>query len=94
MYLTIFYPFLIQRRCLFYIHSEYNYETCGPRRDVRDVPKLIIIRFASNGTEDIEKIEKVEKDPKNYLAAFLAKDIDPTSQLVAHYNGSDEVQQV
>ncbi|MGV7411874.1 hypothetical protein PJJ87_29140, partial [Mycobacterium kansasii] len=19
------------RRCLFYIHSEYNYETCGPR---------------------------------------------------------------
>lgn len=79
------------RRCLFYIHSEYNYETCGPRRDLRDVPKLIIIRFARNGSEDIEKIEK---DPKNYLATFLAKDIDPTSQLVAHYNGSDEVQQI
>ncbi|KAL1823793.1 hypothetical protein ACET3Z_010571 [Daucus carota] len=79
------------RRCLFYIHSEYSYETCGARRDLRDVPKLIIIRYARNGTEDSDK---KEKDSNNYLAAYLAKDIDPTSQLVAHYNGSDDIHQI
>lgn len=83
--------FLVQRRCLFYVHSEYSYETCGPRRDLRDVPKLIIVRYARNDTEDGDQ---VEKDPKNYLAAYLAKDVDPTSQLVAHYNGSDDIHQV
>lgn len=79
------------RRCLFYIHSEYSYETCGPRRDLIDVPKLIIVRYSRNDTEDDDKIEK---ESKNYLAAYLAKDIDPTSQLVAHYNGSDDIHQI
>ncbi|KAK1373362.1 J domain-containing protein [Heracleum sosnowskyi] len=78
------------RRCLFYIHSEYSYETCGPRRDLSDVPKLIIVRYSRNDTEDV----KIEKDSKNYMAAYLAKDIDPTSQLVAHYNGSDDIGQI
>lgn len=55
------------------------------------MPKLIIVRYSRNGTENDDKIEK---DSKNYLAAYLAKDIDPTSQLVAHYNGSDDIHEV
>ncbi|KAL8091445.1 hypothetical protein AgCh_033891 [Apium graveolens] len=78
------------RRCLFYIHSEYSYETCGPRRDLSDVPKLIIVRYARN---DSEVDDNIEKDSRNYMAAYLAKNIDPTSQLVAQYNGSDDIGQ-
>ncbi|KAA8542456.1 hypothetical protein F0562_023408 [Nyssa sinensis] len=79
------------RFCFFYIHSENSYETCGPRRDLTDVPELFIIRYRRNDTEDSIKIEK---KPKNILDAFQNEDVDPASQLVARYNGSVEVQQI
>ncbi|CAL5362259.1 unnamed protein product [Camellia sinensis] len=65
-----------------------NYETCGPRRDIMDIPQLIIVRYKRNATKDSNKIE--EKKPKNILEAFLNDDVNPASQLVARYNGSEE----
>ncbi|CAL5362274.1 unnamed protein product [Camellia sinensis] len=69
-----------------YSRAENNYETCGPRRDITDIPQLIIVRYKRNATKDSIKIE--EKKPKNMLEAFLNDNVDPASQLVARYNGS------
>ncbi|CAL5441618.1 unnamed protein product [Camellia sinensis] len=69
-----------------------SYETCGPRRDITDIPQLIIVRYKRNATEDSIKIE--EKKPKNMLEAFLNDDVDPVSQLVARYNGSEESSEI
>ncbi|KAK3042764.1 hypothetical protein RJ639_000822, partial [Escallonia herrerae] len=79
------------RYCFFYIHSEQSYETCGPRRDITDVPQLFIVRYKRADDEDSKKIEE---DPKNYFGAAFTSDLDPTSQLVANYNGSVEVPQI
>ncbi|CAL5444866.1 unnamed protein product [Camellia sinensis] len=69
-----------------------SYETCGPRRDITDIPQLIIVRYKRNATKDGIKIE--EKKPKNILEAFLNDDVDPASQLVARYNGSEESSEI
>ncbi|GFZ03568.1 hypothetical protein Acr_16g0001920 [Actinidia rufa] len=65
-----------------------SYETCGPRRDITDVPQLIIVRYKRDA---IEESIKIEKKPKNILEAFQNDDMDPASQLVARYNGSEEI---
>ncbi|CAL5444905.1 unnamed protein product [Camellia sinensis] len=49
---------------------------------------LIIVHYKRNATKDSIKIE--EKKPKNILEAFLNDNVDPASQLVARYNGSEE----
>ncbi|XP_028119692.1 uncharacterized protein LOC114317181 isoform X8 [Camellia sinensis] len=77
-----------QRYCFFHTQTENSYDTCGPRRDITDVPQLIIVRYKRNATED--SIKNEEKKPKNMLEAFLNDDVDPASQLVARYNGSEE----
>ncbi|CAL5444861.1 unnamed protein product [Camellia sinensis] len=80
------------RYCSFHTQTENNYETCGPRRDIIDIPQLIIVCYKRNATEDSIKIE--EKKPKNMLEAFLNDDVDPASQLVARYNGSEESSEI
>ncbi|CAL5362244.1 unnamed protein product [Camellia sinensis] len=69
-----------------------SYETCGPRRDIIDIPQLIIVHYKRNATKDSIKIE--EKKPKNILEAFLNDDVDPASQLVTRYNGSEESSEI
>ncbi|GMQ10672.1 hypothetical protein CsSME_00053587 [Camellia sinensis var. sinensis] len=81
-----------QRYCFFHTQMENSYETCGPRRDITDVPQLIIVRYKRNATED--SIKNEEKKPKNMLEAFLNDDVDPASQLVARYNGSEESSEI
>ncbi|KAL7161355.1 hypothetical protein ACSBR2_041918 [Camellia fascicularis] len=81
-----------QRYCFFHTQTENSYETCGPRRDITDVPQLIIVRYKRNATED--SIKNEEKKPKNMLEAFLNDDVDPASQLVARYNGSEESSEI
>ncbi|CAL5444916.1 unnamed protein product [Camellia sinensis] len=73
-----------------YSRAENNYETCGPRRDITDIPQLIIVRYKRNATKDSIKIE--EKKPKNMLEAFLNDNVDPASQLLVRYNGSRDHQ--
>ncbi|XP_040988911.1 uncharacterized protein LOC121236527 isoform X1 [Juglans microcarpa x Juglans regia] len=83
--------------CFFCIHSDVNaetvYETCGPRRDLTDVPRLFIVRYKRNSTEDDMTVE-VEKRPQSIWDTFQGKELDPASQLVARYNGSSEVLQI
>lgn len=69
---------------------ETGYETCGPRRLPTDVPKLFIVRYQRNNTEDNMK---VEKRPKS-IWDFQLEDIDPVSQLSVTYNGSAETSEV
>ncbi|CAL5441752.1 unnamed protein product [Camellia sinensis] len=80
------------RYCFFHTQTKNSYETCGPRRDITDIPQLIIVRYKRNVTKDSIKIEG--KKPKNMLEAFLNDDVDPASQLVARYNGSEESSEI
>eukprot|EP00258_Populus_trichocarpa_P015941 XP_006373458.1 dnaJ homolog subfamily C member 16 [Populus trichocarpa] len=80
-----------EKYCSYYLHSETSYDTCGPRRDLIDVPKLFIVRYKRNASEDDIK---VDTKPKKIFNVFEDEDVDPASQLVARYNGSDEISQI
>ncbi|XP_043725331.1 uncharacterized protein LOC122671912 isoform X2 [Telopea speciosissima] len=79
-----------KKYCFFYLHSENSYETCGPRRGLNDVPQLFIVRYKRNSTEDETN---VERKPKT-IWDTLQNDVDPASQLVARYNGSNDIPQI
>ncbi|KAH9721928.1 J domain-containing protein [Citrus sinensis] len=80
-----------ERYCSFYLFSETSFETCGARRDMSDVPRLFIVRYKRNTTEDEAKIER---KPRNIWDAMQEQEVDPASQLVVRYNGSDEIPQI
>lgn len=80
-----------QRYCSFYLYSETAFETCGPRRDLSDVPRLFIVRYKRNATA--ENI-KVARKPKNIWDVWQDEEVDPASQLVVRYNGSNEIPEV
>lgn len=52
---------------------------------------MLIVRYKRNASEDSIKIDR---KPKNILEAFHDDDVDPASQLVARYNGSEEIPEV
>ncbi|XP_019199991.1 PREDICTED: dnaJ homolog subfamily C member 16 isoform X2 [Ipomoea nil] len=79
-----------KRYCFFYVNSENSYDTCGPRYDLTDAPKLFIVRYSRTAAED----EKSENLHKNSYEALFAADSDPASQLVATYNGSREIPEI
>ncbi|XP_024976391.1 uncharacterized protein LOC112514274 isoform X1 [Cynara cardunculus var. scolymus] len=80
-----------KRFCLFYVNVEDSYDTCGPRRDIADVPRLVLVRYKRNDTE-VNK--KVDNNSINMFASIASRDVDPTSQLVALYKGLDEIPQI
>lgn len=80
-----------QRYCFFYVSLEDSYDTCGPRKDITDVPRLFIVRYQRNGTEISERTEKYSR---NVFASVATTDMDPTGQLVAVYKGLDEIPQI
>nr|GEV86646.1 DnaJ heat shock N-terminal domain-containing protein [Tanacetum cinerariifolium] len=80
-----------KRFCMFYVNVEDSHDTCGPRRDITDAPRLFLVRYKRNDTE-VNK--KVEENPMNMFASMASRDADPTSQLVALYKGLDETPQI
>ncbi|KAI3820850.1 hypothetical protein L1987_08400 [Smallanthus sonchifolius] len=82
----------VQKRfCMFYVNVEDSYDTCGPRRDITDVPRLFLVRYKRNDTE-VNK--KIEENSMNMFASMASRDVDPTSQLVALYKGLNEIPQI
>ncbi|KAA3456947.1 Thioredoxin-like protein [Gossypium australe] len=67
-----------------------SYETCGPRRVPTDVPRLFIIRYERNATEDTFKVDKKAKS----IWEFHQQEVDPAAQLSVTYNGSAEVSRI
>ncbi|XP_071702015.1 uncharacterized protein [Rutidosis leptorrhynchoides] len=80
-----------KRFCLFYVNGADSHDTCGPRQDITDVPRLFLIRYKRNDTE-VNK--KVEENPMNMFATIASREVDPTSQLVALYKGLEETPQI
>ncbi|XVF09038.1 hypothetical protein REPUB_Repub07fG0056000 [Reevesia pubescens] len=76
--------------CFFYLNTENSYETCGPRRAPTDVPRLFIVRYERNATEDSVKVEKKVKS----IWEFHQQEFDPAAQLSVTYNGSAEISQI
>ncbi|KAI7724950.1 hypothetical protein M8C21_026416 [Ambrosia artemisiifolia] len=82
----------VQKRfCMFYVNVEDSHDTCGPRRDITDVPRLFLVRYKRNDTEVNRKNEETSM---NMFASMASRDVDPTSQLVALYKGSNEIPQI
>ncbi|KAL8244129.1 hypothetical protein R6Q59_010387 [Mikania micrantha] len=82
----------VQKRfCMFYVNVENSLDTCGPRRDITDTPRLFIVRYKRNDTE-VNK--KIEENSINMFATMASRDMDPTSQLVALYKGLNEIPQI
>ncbi|XP_034216105.1 uncharacterized protein LOC117627906 isoform X2 [Prunus dulcis] len=80
-----------KKYCLFFLQSETSHETCGERTDMTDVPQLYIVRYKRNVTEEGDK---PEQKPKSIWDAVQDQELDPASQLVAKYNGSDEIPEI
>ncbi|KAK2655544.1 hypothetical protein Ddye_008596 [Dipteronia dyeriana] len=80
-----------ERYCSFYLYCETAFETCGPRRDLSDVPRLFVVRYKRNATA--ENIKVVGK-PKNIWDVWQYEEVDPASQLVVRYNGSTEIPEI
>ncbi|KAI3504671.1 hypothetical protein L1887_26318 [Cichorium endivia] len=80
-----------KRFCLFYVNGEDSHDTCGPRRDITDVPRLFLVRYKRN---DTEANKNIDKNSMNMFATIASRDVDPTSQLVALYKGLDETSQI
>ncbi|KAB2089701.1 hypothetical protein ES319_A03G079600v1 [Gossypium barbadense] len=76
--------------CFFYLNIESSYETCGPRRVPTDVPRLFIIRYERNATEDTFKVDKKAKS----IWEFHQQEVDPAAQLSVTYNVSAEVSRI
>ncbi|KAI3987681.1 hypothetical protein MKX01_028415 [Papaver californicum] len=82
-----------QKYCFFYIHSETSFETCGPRRDMTDVPQIIIVRYKRNSTKQDEP-EAAKRQPKTIWDTFEEDNEDLASQLVARFDGTTETQEI
>ncbi|XP_051115725.1 uncharacterized protein LOC127240917 isoform X2 [Andrographis paniculata] len=80
------------RFCFFHIHSEDSFETCGPRRLMTDVARLIIIRYERNETNN--EIVQSRKQTNNLFLDLMHTEADPVFTLVAKYNGSTEVPEI
>lgn len=76
-----------KKYCFFYISSESSYETCGPMRDLSDVPRLFIVRYKRDVTE------AKEMKPRSMFDTS-SDDLDLAAQLVALYNGSSEISEI
>lgn len=80
-----------KKYCLFYLYSENVQETCGPRGYVpTEVPRLFIVRYKRNSTEN----EKVAERKPTSIWNVQEVDSNAASQLVARYNGSDDIQEI
>ncbi|XP_008239918.1 PREDICTED: uncharacterized protein LOC103338485 [Prunus mume] len=80
-----------KKYCLFFLQSETSHETCGERTDMTDVPQLYIVRYKRNVTEEGDK---PKEKPKSIWDAVQDQELDPASQLVAKYNGSNEIPEI
>lgn len=56
-----------------------------------DVPRLFIVRYKRNASEEDTKPKRKQG---SIWDALQDQDLDPASQLVAKYNGSDEIPEV
>ncbi|RZC80944.1 hypothetical protein C5167_043526 [Papaver somniferum] len=82
-----------QKYCFFYIHTETSFETCGPRRDMTDVPQIVIVRYKRNSTKQDEP-KAPKRQPKTIWDTFEEDNEDLASQLVAKYDGAMETQEI
>ncbi|KQK15065.1 uncharacterized protein LOC100831408 [Brachypodium distachyon] len=82
---------LQKKICAFYLATDFN-GACGPRGfgDDNDKPEVFIVRFQRNATYEALKAEK----KNNLIETLQGQDAADASQLVARYNGPDEIQEI
>uniref|UniRef100_A0ACD5YY71 Uncharacterized protein n=1 Tax=Avena sativa TaxID=4498 RepID=A0ACD5YY71_AVESA len=82
---------LQKKICAFYLATDYN-GACGPRgfEDDNDKPEVFIVRFQRNATYEALKADKKH----NLMDTLQGQDTPDASQLVARYNGPDEILEI
>ncbi|KAE8812359.1 hypothetical protein D1007_10718 [Hordeum vulgare] len=82
---------LQKKLCAFYLATDYH-GACGPRgfEDDNDKPEVFIVRFQRNATYEALKADK----KNNLIETLQGQDIPDASQLVARYNGPDEILEI
>ncbi|VAH27690.1 unnamed protein product [Triticum turgidum subsp. durum] len=82
---------LVEKICAFYLATDYN-GACGPRgfEDDNDKPEVFIVRFQRNATYEALKADK----KNNLIETLQGQDTPDASQLVARYNGPDEILEI
>lgn len=82
---------LQKKICAFYLATDYN-GACGPRgfEDDNDKPEVFIVRFQRNATYEALKADK----KNNLIETLQGQDTPDASQLVARYNGPDEILEI
>ena len=82
---------LQKKICAFYLATDYH-GACGPRgfEDDNDKPEVFIVRFQRNATYEALKADK----KNNLIETLQGQDTPDASQLVARYNGPDEILEI
>ncbi|KAM3384079.1 hypothetical protein ACQJBY_008622 [Aegilops geniculata] len=82
---------LVEKICAFYLATDYH-GACGPRgfEDDNDKPEVFIVRFQRNATYEALKADK----KNNLIETLQGQDTPDASQLVARYNGPDEILEI
>eukprot|EP00249_Psilotum_nudum_P021768 c28236_g1_i1 orf=101-2203(+) len=82
--------------CYFYLHSDTVYETCGRKQyqEMNDVPQIFIVRYRRDRSAEERVLLGKKKHFSSIWNKVLQDDEGLASQIVARYNGSNELPEI
>lgn len=93
MYLNFYIFFIIQDYCQFYLGEGASEATCGQRKGMTDIPRLLVIRYLRNSSAIDTRTQDLSKW-KSLLVQDLIDDTDQAGQFVAGYKGTADDSEV
>lgn len=83
----------MQDYCQFYLGEGASDGTCGQRKGMNDIPRLLVIRYLRNSSAVDTRTQEMSKW-KSLLVQDLIDESDQAGQFVAGYKGTDDVSEV
>lgn len=87
------FSFIIQDYCQFYLGEGASEATCGQRKGMTDIPRLLVIRYLRNSSAIDTRTQDLSKW-KSLLVQDLIDDTDQAGQFVAGYKGTADDSEV
>ncbi|WJX32062.1 hypothetical protein P8452_20433 [Trifolium repens] len=79
--------------CQFYLGEGASEGTCGQRKGMNDIPRLLVIRYLRNSSAIDTRTQEISKW-KSLLVQDLLDDSDQAGQFVAGYKGAADVSEI
>ncbi|MCH91544.1 DnaJ heat shock N-terminal domain-containing protein, partial [Trifolium medium] len=76
--------------CQFYLGEGASEGTCGQRKGMNDIPRLLVIRYLRNSSAVDARTQELSKF-KSLLVQDIIDDSDQAGQFVAGYKGTADV---